>query len=118
MAIAAIHNEIKFGVGDVVAVHQKIVEAGKSRVQVFEGTVIGIKGREVNKTFIVRKIGTQRIGIEQIFPLSSPSIEKIEIKRSGMTGVKHAKLYFTRAQSKKQIERIYSRAVLKLKSKK
>lgn len=113
MALIAIHKENKFGVGDVVRVHQKIEESGKTRTAVFEGMVIKIKGEQDEKTFTVRRIGAQKIGIEQIFPLMSPTIEKIEVKRSGVEGVRQAKLYFTRDKSKREIEAIYSRAARK-----
>ena len=111
MAIKAKHNETEFGVGDTVRVHQKITESGKSRTSVFEGMVIGIKGEAEHKTFTVRRIGAQKVGIEQIFPLISPNIEKIEVKRTGMKGVRQAKLYYTRKKAKREIEQIYSRAL-------
>jgi large subunit ribosomal protein L19 len=110
MALTATHKELKFGVGDTVRVHQKIVESGKTRVSIFEGMVIGIKGRDIQKSFTVRRIGAQKIGIEQIFPLFSPNIEKVEVKRQGLAGIRQAKLYFTRDKSKREIEKIYSRA--------
>lgn len=111
MALILTHNEFKFGVGDVIRVHQKIQESeDKFRTQVFEGTVMGIKGEGLRKTFIVRRMGAQKVGIEQIFPISSPHIEKIEVVRDGLKGVRHAKLYFIRNKSTKEIEKIYSRA--------
>lgn len=110
MALIATHKDLKFGVGDTVRVHQKIVESGKTRVSIFEGMVIGIKGRDTQKSFTVRRIGAQKIGIEQIFPLFSPNIEKIEVKRAGLAGIRQAKLYFIRDKSKREIEKIYSRA--------
>lgn len=117
MALTAIHNETRFGVGDTVRVHQKIEDAGKTRNFVFEGMVMGIKGEGQNKTFTVRRIGVQKVGIEQIFPLLAPTIEKVEVKRAGMKGVRHAKLFYTRDKSKKEIEKIYSRANKKASSK-
>lgn len=117
MALTATHNETQFGVGDTVRVHQKIEDAGKTRNFVFEGMVMGIKGEGKNKTFTVRRIGAQKIGIEQIFPLLAPTLEKIEVKRAGMKGVRHAKLFYTRDKSKKEIEKIYSRANKKASSK-
>jgi large subunit ribosomal protein L19 len=115
MALIVTHNKTEFGVGDTVRVTQKITEGDKSRSQVFEGIVMGIKGREENKTFIVRRIGAQQIGIERIFPLTSPTIEKIEVVRNGTKGVRHAKLFYTRDKSRKEIEKIYSRAARKSK---
>lgn len=109
MAISAKHGEVSFGVGDTVRVHQKISENGKTRIAIFEGMVLGIKGEGENKTFLVRKIGAQKIGIEQIFPLSSPTIEKVEVKRHGKAGVRQAKIYYVREKSKRDIEKIYTR---------
>lgn len=111
MALQVSHNESKFGVGDVVRVHQKIQESEeKFRTQVFEGMVLGIKGEGGRKTFTVRRIGAQKVGIEQIFPISSPYIEKVEVVRDGLKGSRHAKLFYTRDKSTKEIEKIYSRA--------
>ena len=111
MALKIKHNETQFGVGDVVRVHQKIQEEGdKTRTQIFEGMVIGIQGRDMGKNFVVRRIGAQKVGIEMIFPINSPVIEKVEVVREGTEGVQHAKLYYTRYKSSRQIEKIYSRA--------
>ncbi len=107
MALKAKHNEIEFGVGDVVRVHQKLADG---RIQIFEGIVIKIKGSQEGKTFTVRRIGAQKIGIEIIFPLHSPAVQKIEVKRKGTRGVHRAKLYYIRNKSKREIEQIYSRA--------
>jgi len=116
--IATGENETKFGVGDVVRVHQRILEEGKKeRVHVFEGTVIRIKGRGAGRSFTVRRIGAQKVGIEMIFPLSSPMIQKVEVARKGMRGVRRAKLYYVRRKSKKEIEAIYSRNVRREKAK-
>lgn len=110
MAIKAVHNQTTFGVGDAVRVHQKVAEGSKTRTQIFEGMVIGIGGQGSGRSFVVRRLGAQNIGIEKIFPLSSPTIEKIEVRRVGVEGVRHAKLYYTRDKSKREIDRIYSRA--------
>lgn len=115
MAIQATIKEVTFGSGDVIKVHQRINELNskgenKTRVQVFEGTVIGIRNRDAGKSFVVRKIGAQNIGIEQIFPLNSPIIEKIEIVKEGTRGARQSKLYYIREKSKREIDRIYSRA--------
>ena len=110
MALTAQHGETTFGVGDKVKVFQKIKEGDKMRSQAFEGMVIGIKGRGENKSFTVRRIGVGQIGIERIYPLFAPTIEKIEVKRKGTRGVKRAKLYYTRDKPKREIEKIYTRA--------
>ncbi len=109
MALKATLKETTFGVGDSVRVHQLIREGDKTRVQIFEGMVIGIGGRGSGKSFTVRRIGSQKIGIEKIFPLAAPVLEKVEVVRKGTAGVHQAKLYYTRRKSKRQIERIYSR---------
>jgi len=118
MALKAQHKDIIFGVGDTVKVFQIIKEEDKEREQAFEGMVIGIKGETVNKSFTVRKVGEQKIGIERIFPLSAPTIQKVELIRKGLRGVKRAKLYYTRGKSRREIEKIYSRAAIKEKAKK
>ena len=110
MALTAKHKEVIFGVGDEVKVYLKVKDGDKTRSQVFQGMVLGIKGRDAGKSFTVRKIGAQKIGVEMIFPIDTPSIDKIEVVRNGMEGVTHAKLYYTREKSVREIERIYSRA--------
>lgn len=89
--------------GDTVRVHQKIEEKGKTRLQVFEGTVLARKhGDEPGATFTVRKVASG-VGVEKIFPLYSPLIDKIEIvKRSK---VRRAKLYFIREKVAREIKR-------------
>jgi large subunit ribosomal protein L19 len=82
-----------FRAGDTVRVHVKIKEGDKERVQVFEGTVIGLRRARNHSTFIVRKISFGH-GVERIFPLHSPVIDKIEVVRSGR--VRRAKLYYLR----------------------
>ena len=87
-------NETEFAVGDLVSVQQKIKEAGKTRTQNFEGIVISIKGRGENKMFTVRKIATGGIGVERIWPVSSPWIKKIKLIKKGK--VRRAKLFYLR----------------------
>lgn len=79
--------------GDTVRVHVKIVEGDKERIQVFEGIVIGLKGGGLRETFRVRKI-SYGVGVERIFPLHSPRVDKIEIVKKGK--VRRAKLYYLR----------------------
>jgi len=83
----------EFGPGDTVAVHVKVIEGDKERIQVFEGVVIKRKGKGMNATFTVRKI-SEGIGVERIFPLHSPRIAKIQRLRAGK--VRRAKLYYLR----------------------
>ena len=82
-----------FAVGDTVKVHFKIVEGEKERIQVFEGVVIRKRKGGVGATFTVRKV-SYGIGVERIFPLHSPRIEKIEIVNRGR--VRRARLYYLR----------------------
>jgi len=82
-----------FRAGDNVRVHVKIKEGDKERVQVFEGAVLGRRRAASHSTFTVRKISFGH-GVERIFPLHSPTIEKIEVVRSGH--VRRAKLYYLR----------------------
>lgn len=88
------HNNTEFAVGDTLRVHQKIKEGDKTRNQVFEGVVIAIKNRNSGKTFTVRKIGANGIGVEKIFPIFSPMIGKIERIQRGK--VNRSKLYYLR----------------------
>lgn len=80
-------------VGDTVKVHVKIVEGSRHRVQVFEGIVIAKKHSSVGETFTVRRV-SYGIGVEKIFPINSPSIDKVEVVRHGY--VRRAKLYYLR----------------------
>ena len=102
MANRAKFDKTEFKVGDQVKVHLKIIEDKKERETVFEGIVIKIKGRGEEKTFTVRKIGTARIGIERIFPLNSPWINKIRVVKKGRA--RRAKLYFIREKPPKEIK--------------
>ena len=90
--------------GDIVRVHTKILEGEKERIQIFEGMILGIRGRGDNRTFTVRKISSGNIGVERIFPLISPWIVKVEVKKPG--SVRRAKLTYVRAQSSRQVSRI------------
>ena len=80
-------------VGDTIDVHYRIVEGDKERIQVFQGVLIGMKGRGVNRTITVRRIVANE-GVERIFPLHSPRIAKLEVVRRG--DARRAKLYFLR----------------------
>jgi large subunit ribosomal protein L19 len=83
----------KFNVGDTVRVHTKVVEGDKERIQIFAGVVIGMRGRGLNCTFTVRRISYGE-GVERVFPLHSPRIDKIEVEREGQ--VRRAKLTYLR----------------------
>jgi large subunit ribosomal protein L19 len=104
MAISATIKETSVHVGDLVRVHQRIMEGEKERIQIFEGMIIGIRGRGDNMTFTVRKIAVGGIGVERIYPVVSPWIAKIEVKKKG--DVRRAKLYYVRGQSARQVAQI------------
>lgn len=85
-------------IGDTVRVHVRIKEGEKSRIQVFEGTVIGCHNSGVRSTFTVRKV-SYNVGVERIFPVYSPSLDKVEVKVHHK--VRRGKLYFLRGRSGK-----------------
>jgi large subunit ribosomal protein L19 len=82
-----------FNVGDTVKVFVKVVEGDKERIQPFEGVVIARRGSSIRETFMVRKVSFG-IGVERIFPVHSPSVERIDVMRKG--SVRRAKLYYLR----------------------
>jgi len=87
-------NVPEFRAGDTVRVAVNIKEGDKTRIQNFEGVCISIRGEGTGKTFTVRKIGANNVGVERIFPLYSDSIEDIKVVRRGR--VRRAKLYYLR----------------------
>ena len=107
------HDPKSFEIGDTVKVHINVKEGNKTRTQVYQGTVIARKNGGVAESFTVRKI-TAGIGIEKVFPLHSPMIEKIEVVRHGV--VRRAKLYFLRDRIGKAT-RLKDRIVPKSKTK-
>lgn len=88
-----VRDVARFNAGDTIRVHYRIKEGDKERIQVFQGTVISRRGSGTGKTFTVRKISSG-IGVERVFPLYSPNIEKVE--RLTMGRVRRAKLYYLR----------------------
>ncbi len=88
---------IDFAPGDIVRVHQRIKEGEKSRIQVFQGTVLQIKGRGINKSFTVQKLVGQ-IAVHRIWPVSSPNIEKVEIKEKSKKRIRQAKLNYLKVK--------------------
>ncbi len=112
---------VELHVGDTVRIHYKLIEkekvSGKTkrevheetreRTQAYEGIVIAIRGSGVNSMFTVRRIGAGSVGIERIFPLASPWIKKIEVKKLGV--VKRAKLYYLRGRTGKAASKINER---------
>ena len=85
----------EINVGDTVKVHVKIKEGDKSRIQIFEGTIIAKKHGGIHETFTVRRVA-HGCGIERVFPVHSPVVEKIELVRAGR--VRRAKLYYLRSR--------------------
>ena len=91
---SSLKNEVpEICIGDVVKVHVRIKEGDKTRIQIFEGTIIAKKHGGVNETFTVRRVA-HGCGIERVFPVHSPSVEKVEVVRKGK--VRRAKLYYLR----------------------
>ncbi len=88
-------KQINFLPGDIVRIHERIKEGDKSRIQIFEGTVLAIKGRGENKSFTVQKI-VGDVGVEKIFPIQSPNVEKIVVKGHSKKKTRRAKLYYLR----------------------
>jgi large subunit ribosomal protein L19 len=87
-------NELPaFEPGDTIAVHVRVIEGEKERIQVFQGVVISIRGAGANRTFIVRKV-SNGIGVERVFPYHSPRIAKVDVVRKGH--VRRAKLFYLR----------------------
>lgn len=88
-------TKIDFAVGDTVKVYQKIKEDEKTRTQIFEGVVLSIRGRDENKTFMVRKL-VGDVAVERIWPVFSPNIEKVVVKSHSKKKIRRAKLYYLR----------------------
>jgi large subunit ribosomal protein L19 len=82
-----------FKAGDTVRVHVKVVEGNRERIQIFEGVVIARRGGGIRETFTVRRV-SYGVGVERVFPLHSPRLDKIEVMRRGR--VRRAKLYYLR----------------------
>ena len=100
MANSVVIKEKAYCVGDTIKVFYKFKEGGtKEKAQAFEGLIISIRGISANKTFTVRKVTKDKIGVERIFPINSPFIEKIDLVKKG--NVKRSKIYFVRGLSDK-----------------
>lgn len=89
-----------FRAGDTVRVHVRVTEGARTRIQVFEGVVIARKGSGIRETFTVRKVSFNNVGVERIFPVHAPVIDRIEVVRRGR--VRRAKLYYLRDRVGKQ----------------
>ncbi|MDT8309351.1 MAG: 50S ribosomal protein L19 [Bacteroidales bacterium] len=88
-----------FKAGDTITVHYKIKEGNKERIQNFQGVVIERSGSSINETFLVRKIASG-VGVERIFPVSSPNIEEIEVNKRGV--VRRARIFYYRGLTGKK----------------
>jgi large subunit ribosomal protein L19 len=88
-----------FHIGDTVKVHFKIVEGKTERIQIYEGVVIAKNNGGIRRTFTVRKLSANNVGVEKIFPLHSPRLEKVELVQRGR--VRRAKLYYLRDRTGK-----------------
>ncbi|MFT7612513.1 MAG: large subunit ribosomal protein L19 [Parvicellaceae bacterium] len=88
----------QFGAGDTITVHYKIIEGGKERIQQFQGVVLQRRGVGISETFTVRKMSGS-FGVERIFPIASPFVDKIEINKKGM--VRRARIFYLRERSGK-----------------
>jgi large subunit ribosomal protein L19 len=125
MAISLTLHNTTIHVGDTVSIHYKIIEkevvSGKTkrekheeqkeRTQAFAGTVIAIRGKGNGQSFVVRHMGIGNIGVERIFPVISPWIKKVVVKRKG--NVRRAKLYYLRQKSKKEIQKAAKESSIK-----
>ncbi len=112
-----IKQQVPFRVGDSVKVHTRVKEGEKERTQIFAGVVIGHKGRGLNESFTVRRISYGE-GVERVFPINSPRLEKIEVEREGQ--VRRAKLFYLRGRKGKEAlfvkERVSATVAKKAKS--
>lgn len=125
MALTTTLHDTTINVGDTVSIHYRIIEkeviSGKTkkekheeqreRTQAFTGTVLGIRGSGDNQSFTVRHLGVGNIGVERIFPVISPWIKKVTLKKRGK--VRRAKLYYLRKKSRKEISRLGGREIEK-----
>ena len=104
MANSFSYKDQQFNVGDRLLIHQNIVEENKTRVQIFDGIVIAVKGRGDNCSFTIRRIASNNIGVERTFPVQSPVIKQIEVKSRG--SVRRSKLYYLRNRTGRQAMRV------------
>lgn len=111
MAISSVIKNQQVSIGDTLAVHQEVQEEGKTRIQIFQGVIISIKGESENKSFTVRKISSASIGVERTWPVNSPTIKKVEVKKEGR--VRRAKLYYLRKRTGKNALRVKARDKVK-----
>ena len=100
MANSLTYADQVFRVGDTIAVYQKIVEDQKTRLQIFEGILMAVTGKGTGQAFRVRKLSHMAIGVERVWPVHTPMIDKVVLKKRG--NVRRAKLYYLRKRVGKQ----------------
>src|SRR6266540_2092414 len=103
--ISSKFGETDIHIGDTLRVHSQVIEGGKVRIQVFEGILIRLRGRQENATFTVRRIGAGNVGIERTWPLNAKVIVKIEVKKKTV-GIRRSKLYYLRGQLGRRAVRV------------
>lgn len=113
MSIKFTYQETEIHIGDTIKVTHQFLVDDKPQLQIFEGILIAISGREENKTFTVRKISADAVGVEKIWPVISPNITKIEVKKKG--NARRAKLYYLRKRIGKEALKVKEVALLKTK---
>ena len=111
MANVFSYNDKEFHTGDTIKLHQKVSEGDKTRIQIFEGIIIAIRNSGAGKSFIVRKIGANSIGVEKIMPVMSPTIADIEHKTLG--NVRRSKLYYLRDRVGRQAVKVKTKQMPK-----
>lgn len=98
-------KDTEIHIGDTLRVHTQVVEGAKTRVQVFEGIIISLRGRGENATFTVRRVGAGGTGVERTWPVDGRSIVKVEVKKK-TAGVRRSKLYYLRERTGRQAVRV------------
>lgn len=111
MAMFFKFNDKSFSVGDTLKVHFNVKDGEKTRIQIFEGILIGIANRGVGKVFTIRKIGAGGIGVEKITPVNSPVVADIELVTRG--DVRRSKLYYLRTRVGKSASKVKKKVMEK-----
>lgn len=104
-------NDQVINVGDTVRLHQQIKEGEKSRIQIFEGIIIAVQNEAASRTFTIRRMATNGIGVEKIVPVNVPGLVKIQVKSRG--DVRRAKLFYLRQRVGKAATRVKEKAVVR-----
>ena len=108
---AQLQKRTAFKVGDGVRVHTKVREGDKERIQIFSGIVLAMRGTGIESTFTVRRIASG-VGVERVFPLHSPNIEKIELEREAVVG--RARIYYLRDRIGKEATKVNEKRLLEV----